>query len=139
MSVKAIDGKPVMDAKSPVKIIVTRNDVTKADVKHPESCAAARAALRDLHAKEVRVHLGRVYVRFNESNWLRFETPKDLRAEIIAFDRGGAFEPGGFTLKPLHTGKRPTGKTQGGVRSRIRSRKLQKPRTILKNVRTGPA
>jgi hypothetical protein len=139
MQVKAIDGFPVIDAKRPVKITVTKTDVAKADTKHPESCAAARACLRDLHALEARVHLGRVYVRTNTSNWQRYQTPATLRSEIIAFDRGGTFEPQEFVLEPLKHYKRPTGKRQGGVPPKKKSGKKRRTPIIIRNVRTGPA
>jgi hypothetical protein len=136
MRVIAIDGLPVVDAKRPVRITVTKNDVAKADTKHPENCAAARACVRDLHALEARVHLARVYIRMNQSNWQRYQTPQILRSEIIAFDRGGTFEPQDFILEPLK--HYTTGKRQGSI-PKTRSGKKRRSPMIIKNVRTGPA
>src|SRR5258707_9669289 len=96
--VTSIDGLPVLDAKQAITIEVTAADVAKADIKKPEGCAAARAITRGLHALEARVHLGRVYVKTNKDHWIRFMTPKNLQSEIIAFDRGGSFEPGDYTV-----------------------------------------
>lgn len=141
MTTKAIDGKPVIDAKKPITLIVTEGDINRADRKEPADCAFARACRRALHVKEARVHLGRVYLRANDGNWTRYLTPRTLRSEIIAFDRGGAFEPGEFTLGAPQPSKR-TGKTQGSKRGRNRPRTAKVKRRsphVVTNVRTGPA
>lgn len=142
MKVKGIDGKPVIDAKRSLVLHITANDIAKADRKEPADCAVARACRRDLHAKEVRVHLGRVYIRFNEGNWQRYRTPKSLRSEIIAFDRGGTFSPGEHVL-PIPD-KRPVGKRQGGKpkfkHARYNpNRKGRQPPHVVTDVRGGPA
>lgn len=139
MRIKGIDGKPVIDARRPIKLHITPKDIAHADPKHPESCAAARALMREQHCKEVRIHLGRVYVRSNDSNWQRYITPKNLRSEIIAFDRGGAFEPGEFILSAPQPTKR-LGKRRGAAPVRNAGRgKKRRPPTVVSNVRTGPA
>jgi hypothetical protein len=139
MRVEEIDGKPVINAKRAITLNIIKNDIAKADPKEPADCAVARACRRELHAKEVRVHLGRVYLRSNESNWVRYLTPKAMRAEIIAFDRGGSFEPGEFQLAPPPPSKQ-TGKRQSKSNSRkARGSAKRKPYHIITNVRTGPA
>lgn len=139
----SIDGLPVLDAYETLTIHVTAQDIARADIKHPEGCAVARACMRETHAIEARVHLGRVYIRTSKDHWNRYITPRSMRDEIIAFDRGGKFEPGEFTLQiPSPTIK--LGKHYGG-KNKPRSSKLRKlaPKrrspTIVKNVRTGPA
>lgn len=140
MALKAIDGKPVFDAKKPITLNITPNDIAKADRKESADCAVARACRRELHAKEVRVHLGRVYVRMNEGNWQRFLTPRSLRSEIIAFDRGGSFEPGKFVLPAPHPAKQASGKRQGSpTRKTGRRTGKQSVRHVVTDVRTGPA
>lgn len=131
-----IDGKPIINAKKPIKIVINKNDISKADVKEPADCAVARACRRELHAKEVRVHLGRVYLRINDGNWTRYMTPKPLRAEIIAFDRGGVFEPGEYQLLAVEPSK------QKRTSEKSPRKKKGKPRSkphIITNVRMGPA
>jgi hypothetical protein len=142
MKIADIDGLTVINAKKPVTLHINRNDVAKADRKEPEDCVVARACRREMHAKEVRVHLGRIYVRTNEGNWTRYMTSKSMRDEIIAFDRGGQFEPGVFTLKePPPT--RQTGRHQGGPmkprRLRKSTGKKRSPPHVVTNVRMGPA
>lgn len=141
MRVASIDGLPVFNAKKPIKLKITKRDIGIADPKKPDHCAAAVACKRELHAKEVRVHLGRIYVRTNNTNWQRYSVPRNMRTEIIAFDRGGSFEPGEFMLgapqeRPSHQG----GPEAPGARDKRRphSKKIV-PKMVVQNVRTGPA
>jgi hypothetical protein len=138
MKIKEIDGLPVIDAKRPITITITKSDVDKADVKEPAGCAVARACRRDLHAIEARVHLARVYVRTNKGNWTRYMTPRSMRSEIVAFDRGGQFEPGEFTLSAPSATK-VLGKRRGGSKPFVKRGKKRKPPHVITNVRHGPA
>jgi hypothetical protein len=138
--VYTINGLPVVDAKRALTLHITKADIARAadSIKKPESCAAARACYRELHAKEVRIHTYRAYVRTNESNWVRYWVPTRLRQEIVAFDRGGQFEPGEYKLDKIPPSSAVTGKTQG---TRPPRKKQGPPRKSykLQNVRGGPA
>lgn len=123
-----IDGKTVIDAKEPVVIHVKPIDVERGNTKDPGGCAAARACMRELHATAARVHIGRTYLKF-EDKWIRFHTSRALRSEIVAFDRGGKFEPGEYTLSPMQPAKR-MGKRQGTPSKAKRGRKRAKPHLI---------
>lgn len=95
-----IAGKKVVDAKRPAKIVITVRDTKLGDNKNPSSCAAALAAKRDVpECLSARVHIGRVYIE-TKDRWVRYLTPDALRTEIVAFDRGGSFQPGDYVLKP---------------------------------------
>lgn len=95
-----IAGKKVVDAKRPAKIVITVRDTKLGDNKNPSSCAAALAAKRDVpECLSARVHIGRVYIE-HKDKWVRYLTPEALRTEIVAFDRGGSFQPGDYVLKP---------------------------------------
>src|SRR5262249_36742408 len=83
-----IAGKLVRNAKKPVTLIITSNDVKKGAAKDPGACAAALACMRQLGATEARVHVGRTYIKI-EDEWMRYNTPVALQKEIVAFDRGG--------------------------------------------------
>lgn len=111
--VTQIDGRPIIDAAKPVTLEILDRDIAKADRKEPLDCVVARACRRDLGAKEVRVHLTRIYVRFSDGSWQRFVTPKRMRTDIIAFDRGGSFPPGSFVLVPPPLSQKLTGKREG--------------------------
>ncbi len=133
-----IDGLPIINARAPITLTVNDKDIEGGDIKKPDQCAFARCCRRAAHAKEVRVHLGRVYIRTNNTNWVRFITPPSLRTEIIAFDRGGEFAPGSYTLPAPSKAKR-TGKRQGSNKSTPRAGKKRRKPHIVTNVRTGPA
>lgn len=129
-----INGEQVIDSTKPLKINITPKDVAKGQTKDSGACAAARAIMRECGADQARVHIGRTYVKTGDK-WLRFETPPSLRAEIIAFDRGGQFEPGEHVLKKL----RPshfTGKRQGGA-SRNQRPRPKPTKSRRKHVVTG--
>jgi len=98
-----IGGKPVVNAKRRVTLHISPKDAKTGASKDPGACAAAKAALREIpNCTMARVHLGRAYL-FNERSdqWTRYKTSEALRSEIIAFDRGGTFEPGEYDLRPL--------------------------------------
>src|SRR5882672_10461302 len=91
-----INGKKVVDARTSAKIAITDHDVKDGANKNPSGCAAALAAKRDVKdCISARVHIGRVYIEM-PTRWVRYMTPESLRTEIIAFDRGGTFQPGQY-------------------------------------------
>lgn len=96
VKVTTFEGLPVRDATHSVILHVQPRDISGSKSKKPGGCAAARAIKREQGA-EARVHLGRVYVKRGK-HWDRYMTPRNLRDEIIAFDRGGVFEPSEVTL-----------------------------------------
>lgn len=143
MALKEIDGYPILDAKRSITLHITKGDCNNADPKQPSTCAAARTIRRELKAIDCRVHLGRIYIRQNKGNFQRYETPKALRNEIIAFDRGGEFAPGEYVLKPLpisqQTGKRQGSKPKFKHSRNNPNRKKRKSPHVVINVRNGPA
>ena len=138
--IREIDGVAVEDAKRPIKIVVGADDIKGASKQKPNNCAVARACYHHHLADEVRVHLSRVYLKRGKGQWVRYLTPRDMRSEIVAFDRGGSFQPGEFILKPIphkmKLGKR-TG-TSTNENSKKRKTKRRQHRTLL-DVRGGPA
>lgn len=94
-----INGKPVVDATEHMMIDISPDDCLRGKTKDPGSCAAARAIMRDYDVKAARVHVGLTYVE-EEDRWLRYRTSAALRTELVAFDRGGPFEPGTYMLSP---------------------------------------
>lgn len=107
-----IDGLPIKDATKEMYITVTKTDISRASTKDPAKCAVAKACERAM-GTEARVHLGRVYIK-QGNGWMRFQTPSTMRNELLAFDRGGGFEPRTFRLTPVAPSRRATGKTMGG-------------------------
>ncbi len=107
-----INGKRVVDAKKPVVINITPRDIATGDNKNPSQCAVARAARHSIEdCISARVHIGRVYIE-QKDKWVRYNTSDALRAEIIAFDRGGQFEPGNYPLRPISKAETPEGRRE---------------------------
>ena len=95
-----IDGLPVVDSKRPAVVKVTAGDVKKAIPKNWASCAIAIACRRQNGVDEAVVHLTRTYIRKGKK-WERYFTPARVRDALVAFDKGGKFEPGEYMLNPL--------------------------------------
>lgn len=104
-----LDGKPIRDARKSVVLHITEDDVKKGNRKAPDCCAAALACKRHFGADYAMAHLSRVYIDLGEI-WLRFTTPISLRHQIVAFDHGKSFAPGGYTLGAISPSMR-TGKS----------------------------
>jgi len=101
-----VEGIPVVDARKPMTIEISPDDVKRGANKSPDSCAVARACMRQIGAAiATKVHLSRTYVKFKDKDgtikWMRFGTPVSIRSEIVGFDRGGTFEPGVYTFAPV--------------------------------------
>jgi len=94
------EGLPVVDAKKPVVIHVTKTDVTKGQKAEPEACAMAQACMRELKVARVRINIGRTYILFGKV-WHRYKTPASIAREIVSFDRGATFEPGTYRIAPV--------------------------------------
>jgi hypothetical protein len=122
-----IAGKPVLQADKRIMLDIVQQDISSAKSKDPGACAAARCILRQFNnALAARVHLGRTYIEFKDF-WLRLKTPDSLRSEIIALDRGGAFEPGHHELIPLSPSERHKyGKRQGTDESDVKKKRKRK-------------
>ena len=131
-----INGLPVFDAKEPISFAVTQRDIDRGGIKEPDSCAIALACKRKAHTKDARIHLTYSYL-LEKDHWLRYRTPACISREIVAFDRGGSFEPGEYTLLV------PFKSDRIGLRVRPRGRHynrriLQRSVHITANVRTRP-
>ena len=93
-----VDGTEVRNALHPIILHITPGD-TKGKRKNPRHCVAAKCIRRMPQVKNVRVHLSRTFILFTKNEyWLRYITPASLKAEIIAFDRGGKFILGSYVL-----------------------------------------
>src|SRR6267154_3156326 len=96
-----IHGKPVVNALRKMRLHISPADIRAAKSKDPALCAAAIAAMREIpNWIAARIHLGRAYI-LQKDRWLRFKNPEALRTEVVAYDRGGKFEPGDYELAPM--------------------------------------
>jgi hypothetical protein len=116
-----IQGMPVEDANDKLEIAINKTDIRLGAKKDSNSCAAARALCRQHHAEAAMVHFSRAYIKKN-GKWLRYSVPTALRNEVLAFDRGGAFEPGEYVLAPVQ----PTVRLDASVRKRYEKKTKRK-------------
>ena len=130
-----LDGLPVIDAKEPIEFTVTRRDINRGGLQAPDSCAMALACKREHHSKDVRIHIHYSYV-LEKDHWLRYRTPGCVVREIIAFDRGGSFDPGEYQLLVPYKSDRLLLKTPR--RQRPNKRLSKRYMHITANVRTRP-
>ena len=130
-----INGKRVVNAKKAATIKITPRDVANGDTKDPGGCAAAKAAKHSIEeCISARVHIGRVYIE-TPKQWIRYNTPDSLRTEIIAFDKGGSFQPGEYELKPITAGDSTEPKTRGQKnRNKMGSSPTKNPRKLAVKV-----
>lgn len=136
MSIRTIDGLPIRNAKRDMVITVSARDISISKKKDHGHCVLAEAIRRHENAADVKVYLSRTFVRFKGSNeYLRYETPKSLYREIIAFDRGGSFEPGTYEL--LKPSKWVLRRKPAGQASERPLKKKIKPRRLTANVRSA--
>jgi hypothetical protein len=132
-----IKNRPVIDPKKPLAIKITTADVKAGQEKDADNCAAAVALCRQLHCDEAKVHLSRTYIR-KGATWQRYLTPPALRREIVAFDRGGAFMPGEYTLLPVQPSQLPGVRDKRAPRSPERwPKKYNKPKYAKVHLTAG--
>lgn len=139
-TLQASTGKllPVIDAKRAMKLHVGERELAKANRKAPNSCALAEACMKKEGVKEVRIHLSRAYVRTDDKKWNRFLVSRALRTEIVAFDRGGKFAPGDYTLTRISPSTRFGAEKRKNRTSPKKNGKPRKHRNLV-DVRLGPA
>lgn len=131
-----IAGKRVVDATKPVTIKITPRDIADGNNKNPSSCAAAKAAKHSIEeCISARVHIGRVYIE-QDKKWVRYNTPDSLKQEIIAFDRGGSFAPGEYTLRPISAAETTEGRARKrGETNRDRPSHTRNPRKLIAKIK----
>jgi hypothetical protein len=121
---KRIDGEPVANGMTRLRVKVTAQDIEKGQPLNPNACAIARACVRQLkNVVAAKVHKGRLYLKFEgQARWRRWTVPEYATREIVAFDRGGRFIPGDYFFMPppvpVLARYRPPKKVRSGPRRR---------------------
>jgi hypothetical protein len=123
----------VVNAKMPLVIIITEEDIRRGAMKDPAGCAAAISCCRAPRVSEARVHASTTYLREGK-RWVRYRTPSALRMGMIAFDRGGMLEPGAYILRPVQPSHQARGVRQGTPGDGARP-KTKRPRHNILGVR----
>ena len=112
MQAHRIGGRNVIDSTETIQIEITEQDTQFASRKDHGNCAVARACMKQ-EGTDALVHISRVFLKMKHRNiWVRYIVKNDLRTEIVAFDRGGKFEPGIFKLYRVQPTKK-LGKRNG--------------------------
>jgi hypothetical protein len=99
--VRKIDGLTVRNAVSPLRIMVTKQDIEKGAPKNPDACAIAIAVMRQVPGvSAAKVHKSCLFANV-KGKWRRWAVAEYATREIIAFDRGGRFVPGEYDFMPI--------------------------------------
>lgn len=123
---KKIDGEPVANGMTRLRVEVTKADIEKGQPLNQNACAIAVACVRQLkNVVAAKVHKGRLYLKFEgQARWRRWTVPEYATREIVAFDRGGRFVPQLIDFSPppitVLARYRPARKTSGKRRKRGR-------------------
>jgi hypothetical protein len=97
---KRIDGEPVSNAATPLRLKITEDDISRGKRGQPNACAIAVAAMHRVKGcTAAQIHRSCAYLNIG-GKWRRYRIPAALWAEIIAFDRGGKFWAGEHDLSP---------------------------------------
>jgi hypothetical protein len=133
-----INGTPVKDAKQKIVLTITPQDVKSGAKKNSNSCAAANALCRQEGCEAAKVHMSRAYIKKGKT-WYRFAVPLALKNEVLAFDRGGAFEPGEYILAPVQPSVRIGATRNHGTDKRVGNHhsknKRKRPYHVVSGVR----
>lgn len=92
-------GLTKIDAKKPLAIVVTKNDIVNAKQKDSKCCAFARAAKRQFKAKNAYFFLGTAWIE-HDDKLIRYKLPPSVQKEIVAFDRSKSMAEGKYQLTP---------------------------------------
>jgi hypothetical protein len=102
-----LDGLPIKEARKPIKLLPTEQDIKKAKRKDPTCCVAATAFKRMKNVKRVHVYRSRTYVQFKgDPFWTRYKTPVRLAANTVTYDKAGIFDLEDYTFPPLQPTQR---------------------------------
>lgn len=93
-------GIPVVEAKLPIRVHVSDEDVILAKKKDSKHCALARAAARVPNVKAAYIFRSRAFLEYPD-RIVRFLLPQSTQREIISFDRANIFASGVYQLSAV--------------------------------------
>lgn len=118
-------GLRLVDGTRAVTIGVTVDDIKKSRQKKSQSCAFARAALREPGVVASYVLRSTAYLEYGD-RMERYTLPSSVQKEIVSFDRAGVMAPGLYRFNPP-----PPANRLDAQRSRSRSdTATQRRRTV---------
>jgi hypothetical protein len=89
----------VEDARREITIEVTKRDASTAQARDHAQCAMAVACKRAMDLDGVIIAIKTAYL-VKGTKALRYMVPESVQREIVSFDRGAAFAPGEYRLRP---------------------------------------
>lgn len=92
-------GLPMIDGKTPVRLVVTASDVIDAKKANSKHCAFARAALRLPGVAAAYFFRTTAYLEYHD-RMVRFLLPSSAQKEIVSFDRAQIMATGAYQLTP---------------------------------------
>ena len=135
MKTYTINGRQCIDATKSMTLNITNNDCTLASRKDHANCVISRACMKST-GSDALVYVSRVYIKQTYQDvWVRYIVTNTLRTQVVAFDQGGAFAEGTYTLYAPNSCKR-LGVSSGGHKTAA----LNTPRKMpvkLEGVRTA--
>lgn len=90
----------VADSAKPITVEISEADCAGGDRKKPETCAMARACVRDLGCDGILVWASVAWI-IKGRTAIKYMVPQALSREIAIFDRGAEFAPGTYHLRPV--------------------------------------
>jgi len=133
MKTYTINGRQCIDATESMNLYITDIDCQLASRKDHTNCVISRACMK-LTGCDVLVYRSRVYVKQTYQDvWVRYVIENTLHTQVIAFDQGGKFNPGQYTLNKPALDKR-LGNSSGGQKNTARKTPRKRP-IRLTNVR----
>ena len=113
MKTFTINGRQCIDATQSITLNITENDCTLASRKDHANCVISRACMKQT-GSDALVYVSRVYIKQTYQDvWVRYIVTNTLRTQVVAFDQGGDFAEGQYTLHAPASCKR-LGISSGG-------------------------
>jgi|TARA_R110000822_G_scaffold152687_4_gene292058 hypothetical protein len=135
MKTYTINGRQCIDATKSMTLNITNNDCTLASRKDHANCVISRACMKST-GSDALVYVSRVYIKQTYQDvWVRYIVTNTLRTQVVAFDQGGDFAEGTYTLHAPNSCKR-LGVSTGGHKAAA----IKTPRRMpikLEGVRTA--
>src|SRR3990167_6395415 len=136
-------GLKKVDARSPLRIEVTKREISTASKKDPSCCAFANATKRQHDIKAAYFFMSTAWVERGDGTLVRYRLPPSMQKEIVAFDRNKTMEPGdyqlvafGKTSRMSAFKKRPSAKKRRAADRTPKTTRKQSVRHRTTNVRT---
>jgi len=123
----------VVDSLKDLDIEVTEKDVSASRRRKHSECAMAVACKRTEKVEGVIIATSTAYL-IDGKKAIRYNVPKAVAREIVAFDRGAAFEPGDYSLLKIEPSRR-FGVMTGGKGKDSGKRGTYRHRHLTENVR----